>query len=409
MLGHSNVEYVKKFLKVYNIAADSISLNKIKNCVTCAEGKQSRPPFERSVSQTSEILELVHTDVMGPMETKTISGARYIVTFLDDYSGMVFVYFLKEKSEVYDFFVRFKTLVENQTGKKIKKLRSDNGTEYTSNKMMSYIKENGILHQKTAPYTPQQIGKAERMNRTLVEKAKCLLFDANLPKKYWAEAVNMATFLVNNTFMDKNDKTPSEIFYNKKVDMSNLKLFGSKVMVQIPKVKRRKWDKNSRELIFVGYDAETKAYRCVDKNTGQLTLSRDVIFHDNAPNLEKDRTIEIEEDEDVVKLEISTDSDSAENREVENHVETDADDTKSTNEEGSHGETDEDDAALDESTYDDPDYEPERRLGSPEVQSWTTRAATKANVRINQFGYNFICFHCRAGNSEIGFKWSRSS
>lgn len=407
MLGHSNAEYVKRFLKRYDFVTDTTSLNKIKNCVTCAEGKHSRPPFEKSISHTSEILELVHSDVMGPMETKTVSGARFILTFVDDFSGMVFVRFLKEKSEVFNSFTQFIKLVENQTGRKIKKLRSDNGTEYTSNKMMSFMQENGILHQKTAPYTPQQNGKAERMNRTLVEKAKCLLFDADLPKRFWAEAVNMAAFLVNNTFMDKNDKTPNEIFYGKEVDMSDLKFFGSKVMAQIPKVKRRKWDKNSRELIFVGYDAESKAYRCVEKTTGQLTISRDVIF------LDKDSNVEVEESENVVKLEMTTDD---EDQELINRMEASASDAKPTHEgdvadhdtndvessdgdrgkadadEKLFGEGDRDEAVEDDTAVDDPDYAPERNFETPEPQPRVTRAATKANVRFNPFGFNFYAF-----------------
>jgi transposase InsO family protein len=284
MLGHSNAEYVKKYLKANNIVVETNSLHKIKNCVVCAEGKQCRPPFERSVTQTSKVLELVHSDVMGPMETKTVGGARYALTFVDDFSGMVFVRFMKEKSEVFDAFCEFKNMAENQTGCKIKKFRSDNGTEFLNKRMEKVMLESGIVHQKTAPYTPQQNGKAERMNRTLVEKAKCLLFDADLHKRFWGEAMSMAAFLINNTYLNEKGKTPSELFQNQKMDASNLKRFGTKIMVQVPKVKRQKWDKNSQSLIFVGYDAESKAYRCVDKSTGKLTISRDVKF------LEEDQT-----------------------------------------------------------------------------------------------------------------------
>lgn len=96
------------------------------------------------------------------------------------------------------------------------------------------------------------------MNRTLVEKAKCLLFDKDMDKRFWAEAINMAAYLVNRTpctrLRDSETKTPEEAFTNEKSDLTNLKLFGSKIMVMKPKEKRRKWDKNASEMIFVGYE-----------------------------------------------------------------------------------------------------------------------------------------------------------
>lgn len=107
------------------------------------------------------------------------------------------------------------------------------------------------------------------MNRTLVERAKCFLHDANLPKTYWAEAVNMAAYLVNrsvNAICKK--KTPEEIWTSNKVDVSEIKLFGTDVMVHIPKEKRQKWDYKAQKLIFGGYDNNSKAYRCIDKRQG---------------------------------------------------------------------------------------------------------------------------------------------
>lgn len=141
------------------------------------------------------------------METNSIGGAKYILTFVDDYSKKVFIYFLKAKSETLNTFREFKNLIENQTGEWIKTLRSDNGTEYRSNESVKLCKESGINHQFTVPYTPQQNGVAERMNRTIVERAKCLLFDAKLPKRFWAEASNMAVYLINRTIQASTGST----------------------------------------------------------------------------------------------------------------------------------------------------------------------------------------------------------
>lgn len=280
-LGHMNFQSMKK---MRDGAVDGIKFSdddaEIRKCETCAKGKQTRLSFKSSVSETSKILEIIHSDLMGPMETRSISHARYILTFVDDFSKKVFCFFLKAKSDVLETFIEFKAFVETQTEGKIKKFRTDNGGEYLSNDFDRFCKKHGIHHELSNPHTPEQNGVAERMNRTLVERAKCLLFDADLPKIFWAEATNMASYIINRSVCAAHNKTPEEMFYGKKVDLSNLKIFGSPVMVHVPKANRRKWDKKSEKLIFVGYDANTKGYRCINRDTRKLTISRDVIFHE---------------------------------------------------------------------------------------------------------------------------------
>lgn len=280
-LGHMNFQSMKR---MRDGAVDGIKFSddddEIRKCETCAMGKQTRLPFKRSVSETSKTLEIIHSDLMGPMENISIGRARYILTFVDDFSKMVFSFFLKAKSDVLQTFSEFRVFIETQTGGKIKTFRTDNGGEYISNNFNRFFRKHGIHHELSNPHTPEQNGVAERMNRTLVERAKCLLFDADLPKIYWAEATNMATYIINRSVCASHKKTPYEMFYGKKVDLSNLRIFGSPVMVHVPKANRRKWDKKSQKLIFVGYDANTKGYRCINRVTRKLTISRDVIFHE---------------------------------------------------------------------------------------------------------------------------------
>lgn len=116
------------------------------------------------------------------------------------------------------------------------------------------------------------------MNRTIIEKGKCLIFDAGLPKCYWAEAVSMAAYLINRSYTSTHGKTPDEIYFNKKVNISELKLFGQPVMVHVNNVNRRKLDEKAIKMIFVGYDDQTKGYRCINKSNRKLTISRDVKF-----------------------------------------------------------------------------------------------------------------------------------
>jgi len=277
--GHINYQ---SLVKMKNGLVDGMNFENdesaIKSCDVCPQGKQCVLPFEKSSRKTTEILQLIHSDLAGPMETQSVGKAKYLLTFIDDFSRKVFVYFLSSKNEVFSKFVEFKKFIENQTDKKIKVLRSDNGGEYVTNQMDSFCKESGILHQKTTAFTPQQNGVAERMNRSLIEKAKCLLFDAKLPKMYWAEAVNHASYLINRSLASAHGEIPNEVFFNIKVNVSDLKLFGTKCWVLVPKKKRLKWDKNSLQLIFLGYDQFTKGFRCVDIKTRKMTISRNVKF-----------------------------------------------------------------------------------------------------------------------------------
>ena len=141
------------------------------NCIVCCEGKQTRLPFTHIGNRGEELLDIVHSDICGPMENKSIGGSKYFLLFVDDYSRMAFVYFLKTKDEVFTNFKTYKSLVENQIGKKIKVLRTDNGLEFCSKEFEKYLQNAGIIHQKTCSYTPEQNGLCERLNRTVVEKA----------------------------------------------------------------------------------------------------------------------------------------------------------------------------------------------------------------------------------------------
>lgn len=255
------------------------SKGKQQPCVSCLHGKQTRKPFTNKGTRAKEILELLHSDLCGPMEVNSFSGAKYFYTFIDDYTRKTFIYFLKTKDLAKEVFKDFKALVENQTGKRIKILRSDGGGEYINKDYDDYLKKCGIRHQSTNPHTPQQNGVAERMNRTVEERVRCMISDAGLTKGYWAEAAATAVYVINRSPTSAlSDVTPEEAWSNKKPDLSHLRVFGSKAMVHIPKANRKKLDLKSRELIFVGYSEETKGYRFLHPTTKQLIKSRDVVF-----------------------------------------------------------------------------------------------------------------------------------
>ncbi|KAF1318037.1 Integrase catalytic core protein, partial [Globisporangium splendens] len=268
-------------------------------CEGCCMGKMAADNFPRHPAnkvKTQRVLELVHTDVMGPMQTKTPGGCLYAIVFVDDYSRHVSVYFMKKKSEALDKFKIFKSELENLTDCKIKRLRSDNGGEYTSKRFVDYLVGFGIKHEKTAPYTPQQNGMAERMNRTLVEMARCMLYHESVDKKWWAEAVNTAAWIVNRIPNSVNTKTPHELIYGRRPNMKNLKVFGALGYAHIPKEKRKKLDAKAFKCRFLGYSETSKGYRVFHVATGLVHIVRTVKFMETSrPDLQQ---LSIESDSD---------------------------------------------------------------------------------------------------------------
>ena len=157
---------------------------KLDFCEQCVLGKKERVKFGTAIHNTEGILDYIHTDVWGPTKTAFLGGKHYFVTFVDDFSRRVWVYTLKSKDEVFETFLVWKKMVENQTWRNIKVLRSDNGTEYRNDQFSIFCKKKGIPRHFTVRDPPQQNGEAERMNRTLLEKVRCMLSNAGLGKQF---------------------------------------------------------------------------------------------------------------------------------------------------------------------------------------------------------------------------------
>jgi transposase InsO family protein len=147
----------------------------MKACATDVHKERTSRTLSRRETTKQGVLELIHSDVCGPMPSTSISGYVYYVSFIDDYSRKTWVYFLKSKDEVFGKFKEFKALIENLSERKIKILRSDNGGEYTSKEFIIFCKDVGIKRELTTPYNPQQNGVAERKNRTIMEAVKTIV------------------------------------------------------------------------------------------------------------------------------------------------------------------------------------------------------------------------------------------
>ncbi|UYV61059.1 hypothetical protein LAZ67_1003272 [Cordylochernes scorpioides] len=183
-------------------------------CEACIYGKQNRKVFHASTSPNSTYPgELIYSDVCGPMSKRSPGGSLHFVSFKDDFSRFRVAYFIRHKSDVFEKFKEFVKRVRTETGNKIKRFRTDNGTEFLNKNFSDYLKSLGIVHELTAPFTPEQNGISERDNRTIVESARCLLHGRKMPLELWAEAVNTAVYLLNRcTTKVLGNSTPYEIW-----------------------------------------------------------------------------------------------------------------------------------------------------------------------------------------------------
>ncbi|KAM2091058.1 hypothetical protein ACFX1T_029593 [Malus domestica] len=283
-LGHLN----EKSLKVLEEQGLVHGLPKLEMsqsvCEGCMLGKQHRDSFpSQSTWRAKDPLELIHTDICGPMQVESHSGNKYFLLFTDDCTRMSWVYFLRNKSEAFESFKKFKAMTELQCGYKVKCLRSDRGGEFLSAEFDKYCNGQGIQRQLTMAYTPQQNGVSERKNRTVVEMAKSMLHEKNLPYAFWAEAVNTAVYLINRCPTKALKKSiPFEAYSGRKPGIAHLKIFGSLCYVHIPSNLRHKLEQNSHKCIFVGYGSSEKGYRLFDPISRKIVLSRDVTFDEDS-------------------------------------------------------------------------------------------------------------------------------
>ncbi|KAE8695859.1 U-box domain-containing protein 31 [Hibiscus syriacus] len=280
-LGHMSEKGMKTLLskgKVPDLKNVDVGL-----CEDCIFGKQKKVSFTK-IGKTPKVerLELVHTDVSGPSPVPSLAGSLYYVTFIYDSTRKVWVYFLKKKSEVFDTFRKWKAMVENETGLKVKRLRSDNGGEYRDSRFRDFCANNGIKMETTVPITPQQNGVAECMNRTLNERARSMRIHAGLPKFLWTEAINTAAYLINRgPSVPLDGGIPEEAWRKKEINLSHLRVFGCISYVHINSAERSKLDAKSNKCVFVGYGGDEFGYRFWDYENRKIIRSRDVIFNEN--------------------------------------------------------------------------------------------------------------------------------
>ncbi|CDF32368.1 unnamed protein product [Chondrus crispus] len=248
-------------------------------------GKATRSviPKQRSSSRAQNCLDLVHSDVCGPLEVQSIGGSRYFITFVDDHSNWVVVYTMRNKSEAFAKYKLYEKLAQTHTGRKVKVLRTDRGGEYLSTEFKSHLDLNSMQHQLTTAYTPEQNGVAERLNRTLIDLVRSRLSHKQVSKRFWAEALATSVYVRNRVTSRALpvNTTPHHIWMNSTPNVGHLRVFGSKCWYTLPRLELRKLDLRAREAMFLGYPQCSKAYKLWDGELNKIVVSRDVKFDES--------------------------------------------------------------------------------------------------------------------------------
>jgi hypothetical protein len=213
---------------------------------------------------------------------------EYVLTFVDDFSRYVWLYFLSHKSQVFHTFKRWLAQVERESGARLRTLRSDNGGEYTSNEFKAFMDELGIHHETTIAGTPEQNGVAERMNRTLMDKARANMAQAQADGSWWAEALYYTAHVRNRVSSQAlpNHMSPFERWTGKVPTLAMAKVWGCMAQVKVPSEQCSKLQAKAVWGMFLSIPENTKGWKLWLPEHKAVVVSRNVIFHEDMTMVE---------------------------------------------------------------------------------------------------------------------------
>ncbi|KAJ9539089.1 hypothetical protein OSB04_031822 [Centaurea solstitialis] len=280
-LSHLNFRYIDKIVKHQLVSGiPMIKFEQEEMCPGCEKGKMKRvshPPKPEQGSKSP--LSLLHMDLCGPMKFQSLAGRKYILVIVDDFSRYTWTKFLKSKDETSSLIINFIKAVQVQLNLPVQTVRTDNGTEFKNIILKTFYNTFGITQTFSAARTPEQNGVVERRNRTLVEAARSMLAESQLPQYLWAEAVNTACYTQNRSIIHRRfGKTPYHILFGRVPSVGHFKVFGCKCFVLNESENRGKFGPKSDELIFVGYSESSIAYRVLNKQKRVVSESINVRF-----------------------------------------------------------------------------------------------------------------------------------
>jgi transposase InsO family protein len=280
-LSHVGIKNLHGLLKGEHILGlTNVYFEKGRICSACQVGKEVGAHHPNKNIMTTNIpLELLHMDLFSLITYISIGGSKYCLIIVDDYSRFTWVFFLREKSQTQETLKGFLRRVQNEFGLRIKKISSDNGPEFKNSQIEGFLEEEGIKHEFSSPYTPQQNGVVERKNRTLLDMARTMLDEYKTPDRFWAEAINTACYSINRLYIHRIlKKTSYELLTGKKPNVLYFRVFGSKCFILIKRCRNFKFAPKVVEIFLLDYDSNTRAYRVFNKSPGLVEVSCDIVF-----------------------------------------------------------------------------------------------------------------------------------
>jgi len=250
-------------------------------CEACLKGKQVKNSFKiKKVVSSLKPLELLHMDLFGPSRTMSLSGNYYALVIVDDFSRFTWALFLESKSDAFSAFKKLARRLQNTKNNNIGSIRSDHGGEFQNEKFSKFCEKMGILHNFSAPRTPQQNGVMERKNRSLEELARTMLSESSLPKYFWVDVVSTSCYVMNRVLIRPILKrTPYELFNERKPNINHLRVFScSYFILNNGKENLGKFDEKDDHGIFIGYSLNIHAYRIYNKRLMTVEESVHVVF-----------------------------------------------------------------------------------------------------------------------------------
>jgi hypothetical protein len=236
-------------------------------CPGCAKGKMHNKPFPPSGKRAKQPFDLIHADLV-QLPKKSYHKKEWACLLMDDYSSYAYCYLLRSKSEATSAITTFLELIKNQHTKVIKKFRSDHGGEFDNNSLDKIFASKGIVHEYSAPHIHTQNGRAEALNRIILEKAESMRTHAECPQSWWEFSFHAAVHIYNRTPLRRTQwSTPYWNIFGKKPDVQYFKTFGCLAWVYKPKeVRKHKLDHRSEAMTFIGYEIGSKAYKFMRKD-----------------------------------------------------------------------------------------------------------------------------------------------
>ncbi|GAA0155832.1 transmembrane signal receptor [Lithospermum erythrorhizon] len=276
-LGHLSIDQIKQ---IFRTPSASFKTNGYVFQI-CPKARQSITHFPSSNTSSIAIFYLIHVDRWGPYKDTTHNGFKYFLTIVNDFSRMTWTHLLATKANAFTILKTFVLYVKNHFHTSVKTIRPDNAMEFSGTTAMDFYNSQGILHQTSCAHTPQQNEVVERKHKNLLETARALFFQANLPTVFWGDCILTSTYLINRYPLPSlNHISPHQLLFQTVPTYSHIRTFGCLCFPATTKHGRLKFEPRATPCIFIGYPFGKKAYKLFDILNKTVIISRDIQFHE---------------------------------------------------------------------------------------------------------------------------------